>query len=194
MELLIYLAAILLMPLIPAYILYKTLPAKTTVKGPFKGLTVNLSGAFSGYFLLVLITLGFCIMVFTSDKQKRIDELNRTTDSLTAALGNSQSSFSTWSMEGKLMATDPEKTKIFYDNNDTKVSPAGDFISSLSVKNTGDQEKLPLWICLFNPSDGFGVIRLNPAISNDIQEYNISIDTVRRTIKIGKPVALQKNK
>ena len=50
------LAAILLLPLFPAYILYKFLPAsETDVSGPYKGLSVKLKGAFAGYFLLVLV-------------------------------------------------------------------------------------------------------------------------------------------
>lgn len=52
------LAAILLIPLIPAVIIYLLLPSKTNVKGPFKGLSLNLTGAFGGYFLLVLVAAG----------------------------------------------------------------------------------------------------------------------------------------
>ena len=55
-------------PLIPAYILYKTLPSNTTVSGPFKGLNINLTGAFGGYFILVLLLLGFVAARFTSSK------------------------------------------------------------------------------------------------------------------------------
>ncbi len=49
----------ILLPLIPAYILYKALPAETSVEGPFQGLVIKLSGAFAGYFLLVLVVIGF---------------------------------------------------------------------------------------------------------------------------------------
>jgi hypothetical protein len=55
-------------PLLPAYILYKTLPSTTTVSGPFKGLTINLTGAFGGYLILVLLLLGFVETRFTSSK------------------------------------------------------------------------------------------------------------------------------
>ena len=55
MEIIIYVAAVLFLPLLPAFILYKLLPSRATVNGPFRGLTINLSGAFAGYFLLVLI-------------------------------------------------------------------------------------------------------------------------------------------
>lgn len=58
-ELLVLITFMILLPITPAYILYKALPAETTVEGPFKGLNIQLSGAFAGYFLLVLTILGF---------------------------------------------------------------------------------------------------------------------------------------
>ena len=58
-ENLLTLAAVILLPIVPACILYKLFPAKTIVKGPFKGLNINLTGAFGGYFLVLLIAVGF---------------------------------------------------------------------------------------------------------------------------------------
>ena len=52
------LAAVLLLPLIPAFLLYKFLPSRTSVSGPFKGLNLKLTGAFGGYFLLVITSIG----------------------------------------------------------------------------------------------------------------------------------------
>ena len=49
---------IILVPIIPAYLLFKLLPATTVVKGPFKGLKIDLSGAFAGYFLIFLVLVG----------------------------------------------------------------------------------------------------------------------------------------
>jgi hypothetical protein len=54
---LIYIVTGLLVPIIPAFIIYRFLPSKTYVKGPFKGLNINLTGAFAGYFVLVLLVL-----------------------------------------------------------------------------------------------------------------------------------------
>lgn len=48
-----------LVPMVPAFVLYRMLPSTAVVSGPFKGLTVQLSGAFGGYFLLILIAFGF---------------------------------------------------------------------------------------------------------------------------------------
>jgi hypothetical protein len=52
---LIYIVVELLLPIIPAFILHRYLPNKTFVKGPLKGLQINLSGAFAGYFLLFFL-------------------------------------------------------------------------------------------------------------------------------------------
>lgn len=48
-----------LLPLVPAYILYHFLPSRTLVTGPFQGLNLQLSGAFGGYFLILLVMFGF---------------------------------------------------------------------------------------------------------------------------------------
>ena len=59
-EIIIYITVAVLLPIIPAYIIYKTLPVeKTIVRGPFKGLKIQLTGAFAGYFLIILIVFGF---------------------------------------------------------------------------------------------------------------------------------------
>lgn len=55
---LIEVAGIVLIPMIPALILYAVLPSRATVSGPFKGLNIRLQGAFGGYFVLVLVVVG----------------------------------------------------------------------------------------------------------------------------------------
>lgn len=49
----------ILLPLGPAFVLYKLLPSTAKVEGPFKGLNLQLSGAFGGYFMLTLMVFGF---------------------------------------------------------------------------------------------------------------------------------------
>ncbi|HPQ43802.1 MAG TPA: hypothetical protein PKZ42_06185 [Syntrophales bacterium] len=59
-EIIIYVVVTVILPILPAYILYKTLPAgKSIVRGPFKGLNIQLTGAFAGYFLIILTVFGF---------------------------------------------------------------------------------------------------------------------------------------
>jgi len=51
-----YMLLVLLLPLIPAFVLFRFLPSSANVEGPFKGLTIKLGGAFAGYFLTVLFS------------------------------------------------------------------------------------------------------------------------------------------
>ena len=55
----ISLTIIVLLPLIPAYLLYKLLPSTANVQGPWQGMQIKLGGAFAGYFVLVVTLLGF---------------------------------------------------------------------------------------------------------------------------------------
>lgn len=58
---LVILSAIVLLPLIPAYLLFKALPSSGTVEGPLAGLKVKLGGAFGGYVALtvfIAVTFG----------------------------------------------------------------------------------------------------------------------------------------
>ena len=53
-----YILLVALVPLFPAYLLYSKLPNETLVSGPFKGLQLHMTGAFGGYFVLVLLLVG----------------------------------------------------------------------------------------------------------------------------------------
>jgi hypothetical protein len=53
----VILSFVILLPLVPAFLLFKLLPSRAVVKGPLAGLNVNLGGAFGGYVsLTVFIT------------------------------------------------------------------------------------------------------------------------------------------
>lgn len=66
------LAAILLLPLVPAFIIYKFLPASDTdVSGPYQGLSLKLKGAFAGYFLLVIVGLVLQYAVMNNKQEKK---------------------------------------------------------------------------------------------------------------------------
>jgi hypothetical protein len=56
-QIIVYIALWFLLPLIPAYILFKSLPSTAIVTGPLQGLKINLGGAFAGYFLLFLVAM-----------------------------------------------------------------------------------------------------------------------------------------
>lgn len=52
-------AMIVLLPMIPAIAIFKLLPSRAAVKGPFQGLKINLGGAFAAYFVLFLLLVTF---------------------------------------------------------------------------------------------------------------------------------------
>ena len=52
---LVSLAVMVLLPLVPAYLLFKALPSTAIVTGPFQGLKLKLGGAFAGYFILAVL-------------------------------------------------------------------------------------------------------------------------------------------
>lgn len=56
LQTLLLLSGIILLPLVPAYILYRILPSGAEVDGPFQGLKIKLTGAFGGYFVLAMLS------------------------------------------------------------------------------------------------------------------------------------------
>ncbi|MBM9596264.1 hypothetical protein [Roseitranquillus sediminis] len=55
-------AVVVLVSLVPAWILYRILPSTSVVTGPFKGFDLNLTGAFAGYFIIMIF--GASILMF----------------------------------------------------------------------------------------------------------------------------------
>lgn len=63
-EIIAYSCIIILLPIIPAYILYTAIPVKVPdkddeVTGKYQGLNIKLKGAFAGYFILALLLTSF---------------------------------------------------------------------------------------------------------------------------------------
>src|SRR5271167_2496018 len=56
LNLLITFVVLIIIPLVPAYVLFKALPSSADVSGPLQGLALKLSGAFAGYFALMVLT------------------------------------------------------------------------------------------------------------------------------------------
>lgn len=78
----LFLSFIVLVPIVPAYLLFKVLPSTANVKGTFKGMEIKLGGAFAGYFALVFLI---------------ISELPRIKDVVNPA------SAQVWAVEGQLV-------------------------------------------------------------------------------------------
>lgn len=51
------LSFLVLVPIVPAYLLFRILPSTGNVQGTFKGMEIKLGGAFAGYFVLVCLII-----------------------------------------------------------------------------------------------------------------------------------------
>ena len=181
-ELLYTLLFILLIPLIPSMLLYKFLPSKTAVGGPFKGLNIKLSGAFSGYFLLVLIAISISIMV-SKDQNKRLrEQLNE--------LEEANSNYQDWEISGKVDVENPPLTTIF--SNIDKAQPDNSGLFQTKVLLEKNRNKLNM-LCFYHQSGRYKIVNLNKEFPpDDIASYGINIDTANRKIKINKTIAIDK--
>jgi hypothetical protein len=61
----VYMLLILLIPIIPAFILFRFLPSSANVKGPLKGLDIKLGGAFGGYIVAVILSWRVALSLLT---------------------------------------------------------------------------------------------------------------------------------
>lgn len=52
---LLNLALVILLPMAPAFVLFRALPSTASVTGPLQGLDLKLGGAFAGYFALLIL-------------------------------------------------------------------------------------------------------------------------------------------
>ena len=191
------LAAILLLPLIPAFLIYKFLPASDTdVSGPYQGLSLKLKGAFAGYFLLVIVSLVLQYAVMGNKQEKQIEALLRETKQKDTTIAQMQSQLASsanpvidWRIKGAVTPGGKEGTRFFYDDGTTSNAPDGSFeLIKRSIAKEGTA-KPPKWMCIYNAATGFKVVSLNRDISHpDITAYNIDFDDSKHEILVRKPI------
>src|SRR5689334_10019028 len=56
LSLLMCYVVLIIIPIVPAYVLFRALPSSANVTGPLQGLELKLGGAFAGYFALLVFT------------------------------------------------------------------------------------------------------------------------------------------
>jgi hypothetical protein len=190
------LAAILFLPVIPAYVLYKFLPASDTdVSGPYKGLSLKLKGAFAGYFLLVLVGVALQYVIMNNRQERLVEKLSsqvKSNDSTIAELRMQvKGAVTDWYIKGLLSPAGKDGTRFFYDDGTTKNAPDGSFeLVKRSIEKEGTP-KPPKWVCIYNPTTGFKVISLNRELSHpDIASYNIAFDDANHEITIRRPIEI----
>ena len=185
-------------PLAPAYLLYKRLPSDTVVKGPFKGFTVALSGAFGGYFILVLIALGYLESVSLARK----DTLEQ------------------WTVNGKLQLSDTtgyddpssaDLVSIFYFPSQSKVQPLteGRYMQfsvdvPVSINKDGDFTSLVQSLLIDAPNHKRSSFPFQAALKGETNvpgqtvlnvngnNTRYSVDAARQQVTIIDPISLLK--
>lgn len=191
------LAAILLLPLLPAFIIYKFLPeSDTEVAGPYKKLNLKLKGAFAGYFLLVLVGLGLQYFVVGNKQTRELETLTRSLqqrDSLIASMKVQLASSPVidWHVKGIVTPGDKDGTRFFFDDGTTNKNPDGSFeLVKRSVAVQG-AAKPPKWICIYNPQTGYRVVSLNREVNHpDLAAFDIVFNDVDHEILIKKAIEI----
>lgn len=193
------LATILLLPLIPAYIIYKFLPAgkvaDTDISGPYTGLSLKLKGAFAGYFLLVIVGLTLQYSIMNSGQKKKIEDLgkelvekDKAIKNLDAQVAASSSPVIDWHVKGVVQPGKTD-TRFFYDDGTTSNNPDGSFELIKRCIATQGTAKPPKWICVYNSATGFNVISLNREVNHpDINKYDVSFNDNEHEILIKKAI------
>ncbi len=190
------LTAILIIPLIPAFIIYKFLPASDTdVSGPYQGLSLKLKGAFAGYFLLVIVGLALQYAVMNNKQEKQIEALKREVAQKDTAIAQLRSQVAAsanpvidWHIKGAVTPV-KEGTRFFYDDGTTRNDPDGSFdLIKRAIAREGKAAP-PKWVCVYNNNTGFRVVSLNREIEHpDINAYNVAFDDSKHEIIIKKPI------
>ena len=69
---------VILLPILPAFLLFRALPSKAMVSGPLQGFKVNLGGAFAGYFAVVVLLIASHTILFPPPPIYQVWELSGT--------------------------------------------------------------------------------------------------------------------
>ena len=182
------LAAVMLLPLIPAFLLYKFLPSRTSVSGPFKGLNIKLTGAFGGYFLLVLTSIGIFFPLLKNDQAKIIEQQSQRIKELENTVNGKQQ----WVMKGNVVSTSPKQTKVFFDESGTSFYETGEFSMNFNADLQNGKAALPKALCIFNKDDGYKVLNLSRDFnSTDIKAFGINFIDSSHTIMIDSAIDIQ---
>ena len=195
------LATILLLPLIPAFIIYKFLPESSTdVSGPYQGLSLKLKGAFAGYFLLVIVGLALQYTVMNNKQEKKIEALTREAAQKDTAIAQLKTQVAAsanpvvnWQIKGRVKPGN-EATRFFYDDGVSRNDPDGGFNLVKSTLASKGNAEPPRWICLYNDKAGVKFISLNREIAHeDIDSFKIEFDDDRHQIIIKRPIEITSN-
>jgi hypothetical protein len=177
LEEILILIVIVVLPIIPAFILYKFLPSKASAKGPFKGLNVQLKGAFAGYFI-VLLFIGTFFFTYPSKGEEN---------------------YESWTIKGKIILDQGKFTKEYITLSikppRQDISTGGNFILEKVILPKSEAAEIP---SLVIHKAGYEINSLFLEESSmqrpNSEDYEITFSKKRNRniINIGKPIELEK--
>jgi hypothetical protein len=172
---LIWVFTAILLPIIPALLLYKLLPSTADVSGPFHGMQIKLGGAFAGYFLLVLV-----ISFWPRPKPREL-------------------AYEVWTLKGQIQ--DENGTTLPQDKINLNIQPRsveylgdGSFEMDILVRRgQSGQMKFPTLLVERQPAQPFGnaTIHLDPARVHFGKNYEREVKESLREITIKEPIKLK---
>jgi hypothetical protein len=162
----IILSVLVLLPLIPAFLLFKLLPSRAVVKGPLAGFDVALSGAFAGYFALTIIVATFYAQNLQPKKYK------------------------TWVVRGQLQFPDGERPQLCVGQGPPPMSIDANngFYFQIPVAEGAELPDLVL------EANGYPAksVRLSPQDVPFGTKYKKKINAKEATIQIEEPIVFTK--
>jgi hypothetical protein len=188
---LITLLVLIVAPLVPAILLYKLFEQKTVVSGPFQGLRLDLSGAFAGYFLVLLLCSG---LLYGPIERGR--ELRNDIATLTNQLDDAKDLGTAWTVSGTIRLKDSQNASI--QGASVTIFPApritrdGVFQIQVVRDKSGTSPRLPP-IEISNPGCFPETVHLEPMSAKLGKQYNKTIDKKNRTLTIDDPILLTKD-
>jgi hypothetical protein len=179
-----YVAAVVLIPLLPAFVLYKFLPSKTTASGPFQGLDVKLSGAFAGYFLVLLMVTSFVIFLI----KRRPTEIPQP-----------KYQYDVYTVLGRVELSDSAQARPDYSGIKLSLAPPqmantpdGSFSFQVPVRpdQIGQPDFPNLLIAHQDSRYETKTIPLSENFPNSLQGYTVERNKDSKTIRITNPIKL----
>lgn len=173
---LVYILTAMLLPIIPAYIVFKFLPTEANVGGPFHGLNLRLTGAFGGYFILVILIL------FAPRPKWEPEELWTVRGAFSDDTPISSS-------DELLVTVYPPPLHVFSSAKERV------FETKIQVPRNNGTPVFPTLTVDREPAGQFepAIIHLDTSWANYGQHYDLQRDEVRHEIDIKDKVSLKKN-
>src|SRR5271157_254051 len=181
MQRLLEFAVMVLAPLLLAVVIYRFAPSRAAVKGPFKGVSLNLQGAFAGCFAFMLLIFSFHDKLFPPPPAPK---------------------YEVWSVDGKIVyeGDDPAKvanqTTIYMDPPVVTVHADGTFHAEFATQpgHGGSNEEFPVMYVDLNDQqhDPVPLYLDGKPRPYETNQYTVHIDQQAKEIEVEKPVVLKK--